>query len=247
MKRIEEIGQLHEEIEISENEIVTRLKHIPLKYEDKIKNEMQIKHLQEIISTKAKKLEELYKDEDGIKLQEITTISQNGNITDQMYIFNQLIDSISTTSIQSVSHQNELTEIKETNTIDKNEQVYIPFSGEESNGKCLDLLQSYQKVLNILSSTTYKLDKFDQLKEKRIIDWAYTNYITEFYVFTNEKYKQLFHINSFEIMSNYINQIYTYLIEFIKKTKPLYQLDDHIQSIKKAITIELFNCNNSSI
>ena len=214
MEIIENIRQIHEQIEQQENEIVSRLKHIPLKYEDKIKNETIIKELQQSINQKSLLLKELYNDQNKSKMNEINEISQNGIIDKQLQLFDYYLFSIenvfetkqtmeiNTNESNQIQIQTQNNEIQNNNIND----IYIPFSGEESNGKCLDLLQIYHKLINIMANTTYKIDKFESLNEKQIIDWEYTNFISEFFEFTNERYLQLLHINSFEMFCDYIKK-----------------------------------------
>ncbi|BFU20105.1 splicing factor 3A subunit 3, putative [Entamoeba histolytica HM-1:IMSS-B] len=226
MSLLERTRQLHEEIELFEDEIVRRIKNQPVLQEDKIKNEHIIMKLNHEINQRTGELISLYEDKNGKKEEELQMISGNGNTTDLLKIFYQGIEQIKNefkgkpvSFIESVGPSDDIYEIT------------IPFSGEEMNGKCIDLIVIFNEMINLVEDISQD-------------DWKYIDYIREFWEWESpQNQKRRYHC-SCNKWKKYVNNILNYLISFIERSQPLFDINMNISITKKQFSDEQINNMN---
>ncbi|OAL31285.1 hypothetical protein AYO20_08340 [Fonsecaea nubica] len=200
---------LHEDLERLEQAITDRVAEDPKNIKDRLTRDHQIDGFLTRIQEQSRRLLDIYKDAEGLRLQEVQSLS-TGEPFEEFY--------------------KQLDEVKDFHRRYPNEPVenleraykrrrpeegeYIPsevdnmFSGEESNGRFLDLTQLHEDYLNLpgVKRLTYLqyLDNFDAFEPPRL-PIKRQNKITDQYL-------------------QYVASLDSYLESFIRRTRPLEDL-----------------------
>ncbi|OQU99832.1 hypothetical protein CLAIMM_05410 [Cladophialophora immunda] len=200
---------LHEDLERLEQAITDRVAEDPKNIKDRLTRDHQIDGFLSRIQEQSKRLLDIYKDADGLRLKEVQSLS-TGEPFEEFY--------------------KQLEEVKDFHRRYPNEPVenleraykrrrpeegeYIPsevdnmFSGEESNGRFLDLTQLHEDYLNIpgVKRLTYLqyLDNFDAFEPPRL-PIKRQNKLTDQYL-------------------QYVANLDSYLESFVRRTRPLEDL-----------------------
>ncbi|ETI20147.1 hypothetical protein G647_08181 [Cladophialophora carrionii CBS 160.54] len=197
---------LHEDLERLEQAITDRVAEDPKNIKDRLIRDHQINGFLTRIQEQSKRLLDIYKDAEGLRTKEVQSLS-TGEPFDEFY--------------------KQLEEVKDFHRRYPNEPVenleraykrrrpeegeYIPsevdnmFSGEESNGRFLDLTQLHEEYLNLpgVKRLTYLqyLDSFDAFEPPRL-PIKRQNKITDQYL-------------------QYVAGLDGYLEGFVRRTRPL--------------------------
>ncbi|EXJ54747.1 hypothetical protein A1O7_10088 [Cladophialophora yegresii CBS 114405] len=197
---------LHEDLERLEQAITDRVAEDPKNIKDRLIRDHQINGFLTRIQEQSKRLLDIYKDAEGLRSKEVQSLS-TGEPFDEFY--------------------KQLEEVKDFHRRYPNEPVenleraykrrrpeegeYIPsevdnmFSGEESNGRFLDLTQLHEEYLNLpgVKRLTYLqyLDSFDAFEAPRL-PIRRQNKITDQYL-------------------QYVAGLDRYLEGFVRRTRPL--------------------------
>ncbi|EGG18930.1 C2H2-type zinc finger-containing protein [Cavenderia fasciculata] len=202
---IERTRNLHESIERYELLIVGEQANEPKTVKESIIQSHRVNHYLESSIECAKELGKIYKDEDQTRKNEISGITGTGN------------------TVYSNFYEN-LREIKEYHRKYPNLPVenlnttlyYTPqisFTGNESYGRFLDLNEIYNQYVNVP-----KVNRID-----------YVKYLTTFTSFSYDDINRL-GIQKYKL---YIESLYEYLISFLKKTQPLFDLQKTLSDMDK--------------
>ncbi|KIX94583.1 uncharacterized protein Z520_09629 [Fonsecaea multimorphosa CBS 102226] len=200
---------LHEDLERLEQAITDRVAEDPKNIKDRLTRDHQIDGFLSRIQEQSKRLLDIYKDADGSRLKEVQSLS-TGEPFEEFY--------------------KQLEEVKDFHRRYPNEPVenleraykrrrpeegeYIPsevdnmFSGEESNGRFLDLTQLHEDYLNLpgVKRLTYLqyLDNFDAFEPPRLP-------IKRQHKITDQYFQ-------------YVANLDSYLESFVQRTRPLEDL-----------------------
>ncbi|KAJ5067000.1 splicing factor 3a subunit 3 [Anaeramoeba ignava] len=229
---------LHQEIESKIEKASQLMIHEFSSRKDTVIKEHKIKNLIEDVQNLSQKLLDIYMDRDGVREQELKQISGDTVFTS----FYDRLNSIKTyyrknpnedftipsmtvledfIPIKNTENHLETLEAlkKETEKIDE-EKVEALFLGEEHFGNFIDLNIFYQKFMNL------KLEKYlpkmvkstNQNEKEKPLDYiSYLGIFNEF-MFIPEN------IKLWKSYRNYLNELMDYLINFIKRSRPLFNL-----------------------
>ncbi|CAD6500380.1 BgTH12-07557 [Blumeria graminis f. sp. triticale] len=207
---LEEQRFLHEDLERLEQGISDRVAEEPRHNRERLNRDHQVAYFLDRIQDQSKRLIEIYRDEDGARAKEIQSIStgepfeefykQLGEIKSfhQRYP-NEPVENLEKAYKKKVFAEGEIPSYE----IDK------LFTGEESFGKFLDLTTIHEMYLNLPSI-------------KRL---SYLQYLDAFDTFTPPHMSIKRHDKITDQYFNYVAELAKYLEDFMRRTRPLEDLD----------------------
>ncbi|EGC38246.1 hypothetical protein DICPUDRAFT_28986 [Dictyostelium purpureum] len=202
---LEKTRNLHENVERYELLIENEMKNEPKTTKERVLQSHRVNHYLNSSIECSKQLLNIYTDNDRSRKDELTSISGFGT---------ELFSSFYEKLREIKEYHRKFPNIKE----ERNNEplIYIPnvpFTGNESNGRFLDLNEFYEQYINL-----------HFIKEKNI---DYISYLTSFYKF---QYNDLVRMKYSEY-KKYLESLLEYLLSFIQRTQPLFNL---IPSILKS-------------
>ncbi|KAL7722964.1 Splicing factor 3A subunit 3 [Entamoeba marina] len=224
---LEIIRSLHEDIELYEDEIVKLLKEQPVVQEERVSNGHIVQHLNGVINSKTLQLMTLYEDSDKVKENELRLISydpsNSGGVLQTFY------NKIALIKEKYADKQPEFP--PRVGPTDEDYSIQIPFSGEETFGKCLDLTTIYNEMINLVDGGT---------------EWKYIDFVRSFWDWDSDDYKQKRYKTSWKKWKEYIYVIYCYVVGFMKRSQPLVDVDSKVGQIVEKFE-EVWKNNDSHI
>lgn len=208
MNLLETLRSKHEDLERFQLVIREELEFEPSTWKESVQQTNVINHyLERIIATREEILK-IYEDSDGTRKEENNAMQGTGA---QVYsIFYDKVKDVRNYHRQFPNVKAERPEERVYTDIESKFhliQLLIlpvpPFTSEEGNGKYLDLHEIHQKYLNLKSA--HKMD--------------YYSFLDYFYRFNPKGDKD-------EEYKKYLNDLLSYLIDFIKRSMPLERYED---------------------
>lgn len=218
---LEEQRFIHEDLERLEQGISDRVSEEPRQIRERLDRDHQILSFLNQIQDQSKRLLEIYKDADGIRSKEIQSIS-TGEPLEEFY--KQLGE------IKAFHHRypNEPVENLERayrkKTFVEEEipryEIDNMFTGEEAFGRFLDLTTIHEMYLNLPGI-------------KRL---SYLQYLDAFDIFTPPQMSIKRHDKTTDQYFNYVGELVKYLENFMRRTRPLEDLDKLFRSFDEDFT-----------
>ncbi|KAF2072991.1 hypothetical protein CYY_005703 [Polysphondylium violaceum] len=220
---LEKTRNLHESIERYELLIEHEMKSTPKTTKENVLQNHRVNHYLNSSIKCANNLIEIYSDQDNTRADELSSLSRQGKL------FSDFYDKLK----EVKEYHRKFPNIKE----DRNNVplLFTPnvlFSGNESNGKFLDLNEIYEDYINLCTTST-KID--------------YITFLGSFYMFTYND------ISRMKVLAyrEYLDKIYKYLVSFIERTQPLLDLNQTISKCEAEFTdkwdnSDYFNKENTS-
>ncbi|KAI9818237.1 MAG: hypothetical protein M1832_004453 [Thelocarpon impressellum] len=207
---------LHEDLERLEQGISDRVAEDPRQLRDRLNRDHQISGFLTRIQEQSKRLIDIYNDADGLRRQEVQAIS-TGDPFDEFY---KQLDEIKDFHRR---YPNEPVENLERAYRKKGPgegdlsaaEIDTMFTGEEAYGRFLDLTTLHEDYLNLPGV-------------KRL---SYLQYLDVFDVFTTPTLPVRRVDRTTEQYFNYVGRLASYLEDFLKRTRPLEDLDKFFTSI----------------
>ncbi|KEF55131.1 uncharacterized protein A1O9_08784 [Exophiala aquamarina CBS 119918] len=197
---------LHEDLERLEQGITDRIAEDPRNIKDRLNRDHQINGFLNRIQEQSKRLLDIYKDADGSRLKEIQGLSTGDPLEEFYKQLEEVKDFHRRYPNENVEN---LERAYKRRRPDEGEPVVSEidnmFTGEESNGRFLDLIPLHEAYLNLpnvkrLSYLQY-LDNFDAFEPPRL-PIKRQNKITDSYL-------------------KYVADLASYLEGFVRRTRPL--------------------------
>eukprot|EP01132_Coremiostelium_polycephalum_P005709 gene5709-7104_t len=202
---LERTRNLHESIERYELLIEAEMKQTPKNNKDTILQSHRVNHYVDSSIKYANDLIKIYEDKDNSRKDDLQSIAGQGTA-----VFSSFYE-----KLREIKDYHQYT----VDTVTNNWLLYniatIPFSGNESYGKFLDLYEIYEEYINLKSVTT-RID--------------YVTYLLQFYTFDYSNDQSRFKDIKYK---DYLNKLYKYLIDFIERTQPLFDLKGSHVKIEK--------------
>ena len=210
---LETTRQLHEDIERYEDELVRRIKETPSRAEERIKNDHAIVKLASIIKEKTIEALNIHNSNSLCCMPEVPQDTASPQ-------FQQLLDDFHADADTIMSlFKGKAPVFIESSDPTQGLEVSVPFSGEEAEGTCIDLMTNYTVMLNLVSD--------EQRKE-----WKYIDYVREFWRWDAEPNRALrYHCGCAE-WGRYVRGLLEYIVGFIQRTQPLRQISQEVQQLE---------------
>jgi len=208
----------HEEIERLEDAVIQELDLNPKTLKENVLQANRIsKYLDRIMST-GNKLAIIYEDKDGSRREELSLMTGSGpNVYSIFYDKLRDLKDYHRRFPRQIPDDPQLGIL-----LDDSENVPM-FTGEERHGRCLDMHEHFSRFLN-LKIKQYYSEKFN------VVD--YISYLTRFFYFIDalqykdREYKQ------------YLQGLFDYLISFLRRTLPLFDLDKYMLEIDEEFDLK---------
>ncbi|KAM9999775.1 hypothetical protein ACTFIZ_008223 [Dictyostelium cf. discoideum] len=215
---LEKTRNLHENFERYELLIENEMKTEPKTTKERVLQSHRVNHYLNSSIECSKSLINIYTDSDHSRKDELTSISGFG--TDLYSSFYEKLREIK-------DYHRKFPNLKE----ERNNEplIYTPsisFTGNEMNGKFLDLNENYEKYINL----TFNRNKS--------INLDYLTYLTTYYKFQYNDINRM----KYPQYKDYLESVYKYLIHFIERTQPLFELQSSITKSESEF-IEKWNNN----
>ncbi|ELP91113.1 pre-mRNA-splicing factor PRP9, putative [Entamoeba invadens IP1] len=220
---LEELRQLHETIEMYDDEIVRRLKTVPTLQEEKIQNDHIIMSLNRAINDKTHRLISLYSDQSNELSNDLKKLTVESDSSDPLKLFTDFHNTISALKSSYVNKDVTFVSTFQIPEVENSERYLGLFSGEETNGKFLDFFAIFQTLNNI---------PFPEHSDFDVQSIKYTDFLDFFYDFDNEVNITIRYLSPLEHYLDYLKQIKTYLVSFLTRSKPLEEFDKHVSDIE---------------
>ncbi|KAE8449589.1 hypothetical protein EG329_007919 [Mollisiaceae sp. DMI_Dod_QoI] len=212
---LEEQRFLHEDLERLEQGISDRVGEEPRHIRERLNRDHQIAGFLDRIQDQSNRLLEIYKDEDGVRLKEIQAIS-TGEPLEEFY--KQLGEIKSFHQRYPNEPVENLERAYKKKTLGEGEapvyEIDNLFTGEEAFGKFLDLTTIHELYLNLPSI-------------KRL---TYLQYLDAFDIFTPPQCSVKRPDKMTDQYFNYVGDLANYLESFMRRTRPLEDLDKLFKS-----------------
>ncbi|KIX05401.1 uncharacterized protein Z518_06273 [Rhinocladiella mackenziei CBS 650.93] len=197
---------LHEDLERLEQGITDRVAEEPRNIKDRLNRDHQINGFLTRIQEQSKRLLDIYKDAEGLRLQEIQSLS-TGDPFEEFYKQLEEVKDFHrrypNEPVENLERAYKRRRPEEGETITS--EIDNMFTGEESNGRFLDLTSLHEDYLNLpgVKRLTYLqyLDNFDAFEPPRM-PIKRQNKITDAYL-------------------KYVVDLASYLEGFVRRTRPL--------------------------
>ncbi|KAM9960388.1 hypothetical protein ACTFIW_009527 [Dictyostelium discoideum] len=215
---LEKTRNLHENFERYELLIENEMKTEPKTTKERVLQSHRVNHYLNSSIECSKSLINIYTDSDHSRKDELTSISGFG--TDLYSSFYEKLREIK-------DYHRKFPNLKE----ERNNEplIFTPsisFTGNEMNGKFLDLNENYEKYINL------------SFNRNKSINLDYLTYLTTYYKF---QYNDINRMKSTQY-KDYLESVYKYLIHFIERTQPLFELQSSITKSENEF-IEKWNNN----
>jgi len=201
---LEQTRSNHEEVERLERLVVEDLQKEPPSSKDRLVQGHRVRHMIESIMLTTEKLVETYEDKDGAWDDEIAALG--GQTATGTNVFSEFYDRLKEIREYHKRHPSgRLVDANEDYEARLKEEPIIAFSGEEGNGRYLDLHDMYNQYIN---------SKFGERVE-------YSAYLD---VFSQpEKIPRKLKLS--RQYMKYMEALLEYLVYFFQRTEPLQDLD----------------------
>ncbi|KAI8575662.1 hypothetical protein K450DRAFT_260568 [Umbelopsis ramanniana AG] len=207
---LEQQRSAHEEIERLEQAIVDQYMNQPKTQKERLENEHVVNKFLNKITEKSQQLYDLYEDKDGARKKEIDALATTSDTFGDFYERLRVIkdhhrkypnEFVVPSELQFIIQERQKLE-------DGSEEAELDtlFSGEEGNGRFLDLNPLYTQYIN--------------LKHIKRVD--YLAYLSNFDDFKGSYPKETKTTADYR---NYLTALQSYLESFFARAKPLYNLD----------------------
>ncbi|KAI1007306.1 Pre-mRNA-splicing factor [Podosphaera aphanis] len=212
---LEEQRFLHEDLERLEQGISDRVAEEPRHIRERLNRDHQIACFLDRIQDQSKRLLEIYKDASGARAKEIQSISM-GEPLEEFYkqlgeikSFHQRYPNEPVENLERAYKKKAFVE-GETPSY----EIDVMFTGEEAFGRFLDLTRLHEMYLNLPSI-------------KRL---TYLQYLDAFDVFTPPQMSIKRHDKTTDQYFTYVGELSKYLEGFMRRTRPLEDLDKLFKS-----------------
>eukprot|EP01121_Diplochlamys_sp_Union-15-3_P021040 TRINITY_DN8401_c0_g1_i1.p1 TRINITY_DN8401_c0_g1~~TRINITY_DN8401_c0_g1_i1.p1 ORF type:complete len:477 (-),score=93.97 TRINITY_DN8401_c0_g1_i1:58-1434(-) len=205
---LERSRALHEDIELFERAIVKVMTEDVKTHKDNIIQAHAVKEFVDKIIDRNNKLVTIYEDKTGELKEEVTTMGGAGpNLFSLFYEkLRELKDYHRKFPYLNVERPEAEQMINALG-----DEPPVPFTGEESYGRYLDLHPLFEKYINL--TNVKKLE--------------YIKYLDIFYKFSDRS------IVRDTLYRDYLKDLSNYLVDFFKRSQPLFDLDEPLQQFEK--------------
>ncbi|KAK5575665.1 hypothetical protein RB653_006798 [Dictyostelium firmibasis] len=201
---LEKTRSLHENFERYELLIENEMKTEPKTTKERVLQSHRVNHYLNSSVECSKSLINIYTDSDQSRKDELTSISGFG--TDLYSSFYEKLREIK-------DYHRKFPNLKEGRNNDP--LIYNPsisFTGNEMNGKFLDLNEHYEEYINL---------SFNRNKSMSL---DYLTFLTTYYKFQYNDINRM----KYPQYKDYLQSVYKYLVHFIERTQPLFELQSSI-------------------
>lgn len=208
---IERTRQNHEDIELFERAVVFLLEDEPKNHRENVLHSHWMNFFADKIIDRCHQLGTIYKDEDGSRREEIQAIGGKGE--DLFNNFYGQLRQIKQYHNKFANLQPERPEAEQLlNNNDFLEHI-VRFTGEEGFGRYLDLHSFFERFIN--------------LKGVNIATIDYMKYLSIFYTFPDRDAERN------KDYQDYLVDLFEYMVEFFKRSQPLFDIDGKIEQFRK--------------
>ncbi|KYQ89080.1 C2H2-type zinc finger-containing protein [Tieghemostelium lacteum] len=201
---LERTRNLHENIERYELLIENEMNIPPPNFKETILQNHRVNHYLESSIDCAKELQKIYNDDDESRKNELESMSGKD-------IFGSFYGKLK----EIKEYHRKYPDLKDQRN---NSSLYfnatVPFLGNEHFGKYLDLNEIYDVYLNL----PFLQNRID-----------YTSYLSKFYEF---QYANIVRMK-YPVYREYLEKLYQYLISFLERTQPLFDLNQNLERYEK--------------
>lgn len=216
---MEQQRRYHEERERLMDAMVKEMLHKKTSYRDQINSDHRLKMLLDQFMESTNKLKELYEDKDGLRKEEVSALSGPNEFSEfysRLKNIKEFYRKVPNEIFVPMSVEfEELAKLRENPT--EESQNLVEFTDEEGYGKYLDLHECYEKFINLKG-----IEKVD-----------YISYLTTFdhlYEIPKERKTAEY--------KRYVEMLLDYMWTFIARIKPLQDLEQEMEGVKKEFTTQ---------
>ena len=203
---------LHEDVEELERTIVKDLKQEARTFNERLMQSHRVKRRLDMMSEASRKLIRIYEDEDGARKDDIASLSATSANLEEFY---SRISDIKDYYSHFPTH--EVTEAAAEEVVEPR----VDFTGEECNGRFLDLHEHYHRLLG--SKLLSQLDK----KAVVVASDGPSSHSLEYFEYVEKFATQLLSIDhsakNTKQFRDYVEGLFGYLLSFYQRTQPLGQ------------------------
>ncbi|KAF0641562.1 hypothetical protein FPSE5266_05801 [Fusarium pseudograminearum] len=211
---LEEQRYIHEDLERLEQGIADRIRDEPRHIRDRLNRDHEISQLLDQIQVQSSNLVGIYKDENGVRAQEIQQIGTGDPFAEFYKQLKDVRDHHERYPHEQAENSEQRYKVKRSDGEPMPSIVDSLFSGEEAYGRFFDLTTSHEAYLNLpnVRRLTYLqyLETFDNFSPAH-------GGVTRQGKLTNQYFK-------------YVGQLADYLESFMRRTRPLENVDKVLTS-----------------
>jgi len=185
---------------------------------------LRAKHYLDRIERSGKRLKTLYKDEDGVKAAELDEMGGVGpNVYSAFYEKLKAIKENYRKFPRMVPNPDDITQF----------EPDVEFTGPESWGRYLDLTEFHIQYVNMLRDSKTKAE------QEKFVAPDYSFYLSKFSRFDDTMWRKF----SPKTYKKYLSGLLQYLVSFIERTQPLYDLKSKRAEIQNELKSKIENEN----